>query len=420
MSNLFSKFSLPLKIALKSLSGSKGRTFLTVFGIVIGIAAVIIVMSAGDSLKGLVLGQLESFGSDVIQIEPKVPTTGKNSTDNAGAMAQGVQITTLTLDDAQAISKLPNIKNYYAAVIGQDVVSYSGDNKSINFMGTSPSVVDIDKTKVEAGRFYTTDDDNQLAKVVVLGSKVANQLFGEQNPVNQDVKIGKNKFRVIGVLKERGAGFGLDFDQLVYMPIQTAQKLVMGIDYVLYITAQVKDTAIQDQTADDISFLLRERHKITDSAKDDFGVTTMAEARNMIDSIFGGITLLLVAIAGISLLVGGVGIMNIMYVSVTERTFEIGLRKAIGARRRQILWQFLFEAIVVTLLGGLVGILMGVLLSFLISLVAGRFGFIWSFTLPPRAVAIAFGFCGAVGLIFGYYPAQKAANMDPIEALRHE
>lgn len=405
---------------MKSLKGSKGRTFLTIFGIVIGIAAVIIVMSAGDSLKGLVLGQLESFGSDVIQIEPKVPTTGKNSTANATTMAEGVQITTLTLDDAQAINKLPNIKNYYAAVFGQDVVSYLGENKSINFMGTSPSVIDIDKSKVDKGRFYTTDDDNQLAKVVVLGSKVADTLFVGQNPINQDVKIGKNKFRVIGVLKERGAGFGLDFDQLVYMPIQTAQKLVMGIDYVLFVTAQVKDTSIQDQTAEDIAFLLRERHNITDSTKDDFGVTTMAEARNMIDSIFGGITLLLIAIAGISLLVGGIGIMNIMYVSVTERTFEIGLRKAIGAKRRQILWQFLFEAIVVTLLGGLVGILVGASLSYLISLVAGQFGFIWSFSLPPSAIIIAFGFCGAVGLIFGYYPAQKAANMDSITALRHE
>jgi len=183
---------------------------------------------------------------------------------------------------------------------------------------------------------------------------------------------------------------------------------------------QVRDTTKQDETAAAITDLMREKHDITDSQDDDFGVTTMAEARDMINKIFGGITLLLIAVAGISLLVGGVGIMNIMYVSVTERTYEIGLRKAVGAQKNQILWQFLWEAIVVTIFGGLLGIIAGVALSFVISIVAGSFGFSWSFYLPPSAIAIAFGFCAAVGLIFGYYPARKAALLNPISALGRE
>ncbi len=398
----------------------KSRTFLTVLGIMIGIAAVIIVMSAGESLKGLVLGQVESFGSNLIQTEVKVPSTGKNSTANAGSMAQGVQITTLKLSDAEAIGRLPNIKAYYAAVIGQQVVSHEDQNKSTNFFGVSPGFINIDKSEIVKGRFFTPEEDNELARVVILGSKLADKLFGNQDPISQSIKIGKNKFRVIGVFKERGASFGLDYDNMFFMPIQTAQKIIMGIDYVLMVTSQVKNPAIQDQTADDIAQLLRERHSITNPEDDDFAVTTMEEARKMIDTIFGGITLLLVALAGISLAVGGVGIMNIMYVSVTERTFEIGLRKALGAKKKQILWQFLAEAIAVTLLGGFFGIIAGILISFLISLVAGNFGFSWNFNLSFLSILIAFGFCGAVGLIFGYYPAQKAAGLDPISAIRHE
>ena len=214
--------------------------------------------------------------------------------------------------------------------------------------------------------------------------------------------------------------FGLNYDEMVYLPLQTAQKLLMGIDYLMFITVRVFDTKAIEATASEIENLLRTNHEITEAKDDDFAVTTATEALAMINTVFGGLTLLLVAIAGISLLVGGVGIMNIMYVSVTERTFEIGLRKSLGAKKKQILWQFLWEAIVVTMFGGLIGIIIGVTITFLISFIAAQIGFSWDFVLPPQSVIIAFLFSTMVGLIFGYYPAQKAAALDPIAALRYE
>lgn len=411
---------LQLQLAFQSLKRHKLRTALTVLGIIIGISAVIIVMSAGESLKGYVLGELEAFGSDYIQIEIKVPTKARNSAANAGSIAAGIEVTTLTLDDAKEVGKLPNIRNYYAGIIGQGVVSYLDQNKIINFLATTDKFIDIDASEVENGRYFTRDEDNTLARVVVLGSDVADELFGNQNPVDKRIKIGKNKFKVIGVLEERGGGFGFNFDEMIYLPVQTAQKLIMGIDHVMYITAQMQNTDIQYQTADEIVALLREQHDITDPKDDDFSVTTMEEANDMIDTVFGGITLLLVAIAAISLLVGGVGIMNIMYVSVSERTFEIGLRKSVGAKKKQILWQFLWEAVVVTVFGGLIGVVIGIGMTFLISVGASYAGYAWDYNLPPEAILIAFGFSAAVGIIFGYYPAVKAARMDPITALRKE
>lgn len=411
-----------LKIAVQSLKNNKTRTVLTILGIVIGIAAVIIVMSAGEGLKGQILGQLDSFGSDIIQIETKVPSTGRNSVDSAMTQASGVQITSLKIDDAEAIKKLGNVSNYYGAIFDQEIVSYLNQQKSINIIGATPSFIDMDQSEIGLGRFYSEDENNSQAKVVVLGYKVAEKLFGNQDPVGNDVKIGKTKFRVIGVLAERGGGFGLDFDDIIYMPLLTLQKQVMGIDYVQWITVKLVDTSIEAETAEEIIVLLRERHDIegNDTNKDDFSVTTMTEAKEMIGTIFNGITLLLIAIAGISLLVGGVGIMNIMYVSVSERTFEIGLRKAVGAGRVEILLQFLLEAVILTVLGGIIGIALGIGVAYLISFVARLLGFDWEFILPPSSIIIAFGFSSAVGLIFGYYPAQKASKMHPINALRHE
>ncbi|MBI5765731.1 ABC transporter permease [Candidatus Falkowbacteria bacterium] len=409
---------LPLKLAWQSLLLNKSRTFLTIFGIIIGIAAVIIVMSAGESIKGLVLGQLESFGTDVIYVETKVPNSDAASSDIS--RAQGVQITTLKNEDAEAISKLPNVKDYYAAVMGQSVVSYEDQNKIINFMGASADVINIDRSKLALGRAITNEEDKDLAKVTVLGSKIASDLFGNQNPINQSIKIGKNKFKVVGVLEERGAGFGLNMDEMLYLPIRTAQKLVMGIDHVMFITVRVKNPAIQDETADEIISLLREKHRIENFQDDDFAVTTMEQARQTINSVFGGITLLLVVIASISLLVGGIGIMNIMYVSVTERTFEIGLRKSVGARQLEILWQFLWEAITVTVFGGIIGIVAGIGFTYLVTIIAGQFGFTWTFKLPIFSVLIAFGFSALVGLVFGFYPAKRAAKMNPITALGYE
>jgi len=407
-------------IALKSLINNKMRTALTVIGIIIGIAAVIIVMSAGESLKGLVVGQLDAFGSNLIQIEVKVPTASHTSVENAAGQAQGIQITTLTLEDADAIGKLPNIANYYAAIMDSEIVSYQDATKSVTIFGVTSGYVEMGTAKVAAGRFYTREEDNELARVAVLGSKISDKLFGNQDPIGHEIKMGKTKFRVIGVMVEQGGGLGLSFDDMIYVPVRTLQKIVMGIDHVQFIGAEMADLARDDETAADIKYLLDVRHEIEDLDKDDFAITTMAEAKKMIDSIFNGITLLLIAIAGISLVVGGVGIMNIMYVSVTERTFEIGLRKAVGAKKRSILWQFLLEATILTLIGGIFGIALGIAFSYLVSYLAGLFGYEWSFIIMPPSILLAFGFSAAVGITFGYFPAQQAANLDPIEALRKD
>lgn len=377
-------------------------------------------MSAGESLKGLVLGQFESYGADFVQIEVKVPTTAKNSISGSMALAGGVEITTLKPEDGEAIDRLPNIREQGAAVSGQAVISYADKNKTVNYFAGSANVPGFFGIKIAAGQIYSAQDDRDLARVIVLGSKVKEELFGNQEAVGQKVKLGRINFQVVGVAKEKGASFGLDFDNLVYLPLNAGQKLMLGIDHVSFISAKMIDTAKQEETAQEIVDLLRERHGIADPKDDDFAVTTAQEAMAMINTVFNGITLLLVAVAGISLLVGGVGIMNIMYVSVTERTAEIGLRKALGARRGQILWQFLSEALVVTIFGGIIGIVLGIFLTFLISFGAKQFGFAWDFILSPQSVIIAFVFCAAVGLIFGYYPARKAAGLDPIAALRHE
>ncbi|MEI6627645.1 MAG: ABC transporter permease [bacterium] len=420
MVNVLIQFILPLRLAWKSLVTYKLRSILTIFGIVIGIASVIIVMSAGESVKGLILGQLDAFGSDFIQVEVKAPDNKKAGGDSsAGNVVNTVDITTLKIGDAVAIGKLPNIKSYYAMVMGQSVVSYNEQNKSLNFMGVSAQFFNIDKGLLKSGRYFTDEEDRQLSRVIILGSKVADKLFDGNDPIGKSIKLGKTKFTVVGVMAERGGSFGFDFDQLAYVPLTTAQKLILGIDHLMSIISQAKDPSKQDQTAEDVTSLLAERHNTPNSADYDFRVTTADQARGIIDTVFGGITLLLVAIAGISLIVGGVGIMNIMYVSVTERTFEIGLRKSVGAKPRQILWQFLFEAIVVTLFGGIIGIMVGISFTYVVSLIANYLGFKWNFALPAQSVMIAFGFSALVGLFFGYQPAQKAAKMDPIKALGH-
>ncbi|HLC89491.1 MAG TPA: ABC transporter permease [Patescibacteria group bacterium] len=411
---------LPLKLAIASLKRNRGRTMLTVLGVVIGIMAVITVMSAGDGLHAYLVGQIQTFGTDLIQTEIKVPNTGHVSTENAQGLAMGIQVTTLTLDDMAAIDKLPNIKASYATVLGQEIISFENENKQTLIWGASAAFDQIDASNVEQGRFFTDEEDKGLAQVVVLGVTVKEKIFGDQEAFDQMVKIGKLKFRVIGVMEKRGSIAFFDMDNMVYLPIQTLQKKIMGINNLMSITSQVYDKNLFDQTSAEITSLLRQRHDImTDNKdKDDFNVMTMAEALDIYNTIFGALGLLLGAIAGISLIVGGVGIMNIMYVSVTERTYEIGLRKAVGATNTNILWQFLWEAMVITFFGALIGFLFGVGLSFLIAFGASALGFSWAFVVSPNAVILAIGATLGIGLTFGVFPAIAAARLEPVTALR--
>jgi len=434
-----------IKISLRSIKANKTRTGLTVLGIVIGIASVIIVYSAGEGISGLVYAQVESFGgTDLIETEVKAPTGKKGAAaeqQSAVAIAQGAQITTLTLKDMEDVSKLPNIKNAYAAIIGQEQVNYADQSKKTFIFGTTASIVDIDKTEIDYGRYFSDAEDKSQAPVAVLGYKMKDKLFGDSDPLGKYIKIRKVKFLVIGVAKERGAVMTLDYDNFVYVPIRTLQKRVLGIDHVIFMMHQLKDSGLADQTAEEARLIIRENHDIasvpleykpgeaitknigegmTDISKDDFRVVTMKESLDVLDTVTGAITLMLLAIVAISLVVGGVGVMNIMYVIITERTAEIGLRKAVGARFNDIMFQFLIESLIITLIGAVVGVLAGIGVSYLISLGANYYGLDWRFLVPLKAYYVSLVFAVVFGLGFGIYPARKAARLDPIEALRQE
>lgn len=402
---------------------NKMRTGLTLLGLIIGIMTVIIVFSAGEGIRALVLGQFEGFGTDTVYTEIKVPNnkTGNSSdSQSANALASGVQVTSLTLDDMEALQKLPNIGIAYGSMLTQEQVSRGNELRRAYISGVSATYTDIDKTTVAEGRFFTDAEDRSLATVVVLGKDIKEKLFGDSDPIGQTIRLRQERFTVIGVAAERGAASFANFDDYIYVPIRTLQKKLMGVNHVSYFVHKLNDASRGEETVLDMEDALRRRHDISDPARDDFNITTMTEALDTLNTVTDALTFLLLAIVTISLVVGGVGIMNVMYVSVTERTMEIGLRKAVGAKRSDILRQFLIEAILLTLLGGIIGCLFGSLVSYLVSVIANAIGFNWEFAIPLRAFVIAISFSAFFGIIFGVTPARTAAKLDPIEALRTE
>jgi ABC-type antimicrobial peptide transport system permease subunit len=300
------------------------------------------------------------------------------------------------------------------------VFNYKDASKTVIIYGYGASAPEIEKIDFDSGGFYTKDDEDSLSEVVVLGSKLKDYLFGDQEAVGESVYVRRIPFRVVGVVKSRGAGSFVDLDSIAYIPTKTMQKKLLGTDYVIGLLAEVKDVKQIDQTKDDIVTLLEDRHNITDPTKDDFRAMTLSEAIDMVNTILNGITLLLVALTFISLLVGGVGITNIMYVSVIERTFEIGLRRAIGARKADILGQFLSEAVILTFLGGVFGIIIGSGVAFAIYYIANSFGLAWSYSVSLFSIILALAFSSSLGFVFGVFPARKAAELDPITALRKD
>ncbi len=419
---MFKRLLLSIKLALRSLTINKGRTVLTLVGIIIGILSVIVVTSSGQGVKEYILGQIGSFGTDIIQVETKVPATGKTSSANATGQAQGIQITTLKISDGEAIKKIPNVDKFAVANIGQGLTSYQDQNKQAMIFGVGADYPFIDSaTKVGEGTFYSQGDDNGLAQVVVIGSDIKNSLFGSDDAIGKTIKIKGMNFRVIGVLQKRGAVTFFNYDELIYMPAQTLQKKILGIDYVRMITLKVKDASLIDVTAADVVDVLRRQHKTFKADQEDFSVSTIQEAQKIIGDVFGTINILLLALTSISLIVGGVGIMNVMYVAVVERTFEIGLRKAVGATASDIRNQFLFEAVFITLIGGIAGIILGYLISFGASyFITNFFAFSINFPVTIGSIVLATGFSMATGIIFGFYPAYKASQLSPMEALRKE
>jgi len=413
--NNFIFFKDIIQLAYRSIMRQKLRTVLTILAISIGIASVITIISAGKGLEGLVMSELDIYNPNSINIEVKIPGKG-----GSNSMAGGVTITTLKNSDLEEIDKHQNLELSYGYVVGQEVIKYQGESKMVNLFGYGANADKIEKFNFSEGRFYNNHEEDSLAQVLVLGAGVKEKLFGQDYAVDKKVYIRGQAYKIVGVLAKKGASFGFDYDNLVYIPTKTIQKKFLGTDYVMGIMTKVIDMEKIDTTKEDIELLLRERHDITDPDKDDFRVITMDEIQEMVTIIFGGITLLLIALVCVSLLVGGVGITNIMYVSVVERTFEIGLRKAVGAKKNNILWQFLIETVFLTFSGGILGIIFGILLSYIIYCVAINYGLNWIFSIPFYSIILAIGFSTIVGLFFGIYPAKKAAQLDPIEALRKE
>jgi putative ABC transport system permease protein len=414
MNKIFSQ----IESAFISLMRHRSRTIWTIIAVAIGIASLIIMIAAGNGLKAMVLSELEVYGSDMINIEVRVP--GKGSTGSATSFATGTTITTFKNKDIEELRKADNVETLYSYVTGQEIIKYQGEAKSAIVFGYGADAPLIEKLPVATGRFYSTDEENSLSTVIVIGSKIKEDLFGDDDAVGKSVYVRGKPYRVVGAMEERGASFGFNMDEIVYIPTLTMQKRLLGTDYVIGVSVKAADPDRIPETKEELISLMRELHDIDNPDEDDFEVMTMADAQNMVGTVLSAITLLLAVIAAVSLLVGGVGITNIMYVSVIERTFEVGLRRAVGAKRQDILWQFLLEAGILTFLGGLLGVIIGAGISLLIYYVAISFGINWSYAVSPLSVILSLLFSTVIGMFFGVYPARKAANMDPINALRQE
>jgi putative ABC transport system permease protein len=418
---MYNTIKQSIRASTSALLTNKVRSFLTMLGIIIGVGAVIVIMAVGAGAQSLILSQVKSLGSNLIGVLP-----GKSEEKGPPASVMGIAITTLTYDDALAISDKKNVPNITAAaayVKSIATVSWGSHKYDTNLNGTTASYLDVEGGELEAGRFFSREEEANLSRVAVLGSAVKKELFGESEAVGQRIKIKRHSFEVIGVMAERGNVFFQDYDDQVFLPIKTMQKLVLGVNHIGLIRVKVDKKENVPQAIADTKAILRARHNITDQsgANDDFTVRSMAQVLDILSTITNALRYFLAAMAALSLLVGGIGIMNIMLVGVTERTREIGLRKAVGASNFDIMSQFLLEAVVVTVLGGIIGIIGGIAFSFLISASAHFLGYNdWEFSVSPLSIILAVAVAGAVGLIFGLYPARKASRLEPVEALRYE
>ena len=397
--------------ALEALSLNKLRTGLATLGIIIGIAAVIALVSIGQAGQKSIESQIQSLGSNLLTIVPGAIRPGDIRS------ASGTS-TTLTVDDAKVISssKVSGVKNVSPEILRRSQVVGGRNNTNTQTIGVTSIYLQVHNATMDKGSFITEGDNDSLHKVAVLGPQVATDLFGEgSNPVGQIVRINKIAFRVIGVtVSKGGAGFS-NQDDIVFVPLSVAQKQLFGVNFVGSIAIQADNPDHMEAVRDAVGYLLIARHKIKEPQNADFTMISQADILGTATAVTGVFTTILSGIAAISLLVGGIGIMNIMLVTVTERTREIGLRKALGAQKKTIIAQFLVESIILTIVGGALGMILGISISFVVSNIIKL-----PFVLSLSSVFLAFGVSSLIGILFGWYPARKAANLQPIEALRYE
>lgn len=396
-------------MAWASLIANKMRSILTMLGIIIGVAAVIALVSIGNGVKQDIQNSISSLGSNLLMVMPGAPRT-PGVRPSAGSMKS------LKVSDYEAISRLDGVKAASPMTNGSYVVIYQNKNWTTSVSGVSYNYLDVNNWSMKSGRFLSEKNVQNRERVAVVGKTVVKNLFGDEDPVGAEIRVKNIPFRIIGVLNSKGSGaMGNDQDDMVIIPYTTAMERVEGVDYLRMIYVVGKDENGIDRLQSDIENLLRVRHGIKDTNLDDFNIQNMNSIMETMEETTGTLTLFLGAVAAISLVVGGIGIMNIMLVSVTERTREIGVRKALGATYSVIVTQFLIEAVVISLMGGIIGIILGIGSSKLIGLASGM-----STVISIPTIVMSFAFSMAIGLIFGIYPARKAAKLNPIDALHYE
>lgn len=399
-----------LKIALKALNNNKLRCFLTMLGIIIGVASVITMLAIGQGSKDSIKEQISEMGSNMIMIHP-------GNMQRGGVRQNSDDMQVLKLEDYESLKEVPGIAQLSPSVNSAGQFVNGNNNYPSTIYGISPGYLEIRKLKVKDGSMFSEHEIKLASKVCVLGKTVAYNLFPNgENPVGKVVRFGKIPFTVIGVLESKGTNsMGMDQDDMVLAPYTTVMKRILAIDYLQGMYASAENENETDKVIDNITEVLHSNHKIKDDEEDDFEIRSQQELSEMMNSTSNMMTVLLACIAGISLLVGGIGIMNIMYVSVTERTREIGLRMSIGAKGIDILSQFLIEAVIISVTGGIIGILVGCIASWLVQFLVN-----WPTSVKLYSIVLSFVVCTVTGVFFGWYPARKASNLDPIEAIRYE
>lgn len=403
-------FANLLKIALKALNNNKLRCFLTMLGIIIGVASVITMLAIGQGSKNSIKDQISEMGSNMIMIHP-------GNMQRGGVRQSADDMQTIKIADYEALQNLPGVAAVSPSVNSSGQLVNGNNNYPSSIYGITADYLDIRKLKIKDGSMFTDHDIKSAAKVCVLGKTVVDNLFPNgEDPIGKVIRFGKIPMTVIGVLESKGTNsMGMDQDDVVLAPYTTVMKRILAIDYLQGLYASAVDESQTDMTIESITEVLRAQHKIKDGEEDDFEIRSQQELSEMMNSTSDMMTVLLACIAGISLLVGGIGIMNIMFVSVTERTREIGLRMSIGARSIDILSQFLIEAVIISVTGGIIGIILGMVASWLVTVIAH-----WPVYIQMYSVVLSFAVCTVTGIFFGWYPAKKAAGLDPIEAIRYE